>query len=117
VLAMDGGQHTVAGGAGAWGSALSARDFAAIRSVGFEPAGQVFGAAVYYLSPCRAHPGGTDYFAEAITTGTAIARFAAPRAAPPPGLSVIHLDADRASQQLRLRVQMPNIVSRASRDR
>jgi len=318
---MDGGQYTVAGGAGAWGSALSARDFATIRSVGFEPAGQVFGAAVYYLStvlgtgcpgtsadsllhdtqpeaeahsarsptsvsgiagpaakvarglyegrrtaidrmtgqcadlgghgivgaalrireippdtltagaieftvtgtavrasgcpplrrpftsdlsgpdfaklimagwvpagivlgigvtglhddlaatrsgpwrtgnaevpaytallikvrqdachrleqavrsvgadgvvvsamtlrvrgdPCRAHPGGSDYFAEAITTGTAIARFAAPRAATPPGLSVVHLDADRASQQLRLRVQMPNIVSRASRDR
>src|ERR1700729_537317 len=35
---------------GAWGSALSVGDFAAIRSVGFEPVGQVFGAAVYYLS-------------------------------------------------------------------
>lgn len=35
---------------GAWDSALSANGFAAIRSVGFEPAGQVFGAAVYYLS-------------------------------------------------------------------
>ena len=35
---------------GAWGSALSADGFAAIRSVGFEPAGQVFGAAVYQLS-------------------------------------------------------------------
>jgi len=33
-----------------WGSALSADGFAAIRSVGFEPTGQVFGAAVYYLS-------------------------------------------------------------------
>jgi uncharacterized protein YbjQ (UPF0145 family) len=33
---------------GIWGSA--ADGFAAIRSVGFEPAGQVFGAAVYYLS-------------------------------------------------------------------
>ena len=30
-----------------WGSALSADEFAAIRSVGFEPVGQVFGAAVY----------------------------------------------------------------------
>ena len=30
-----------------WGSALSAAEFAAIRSVGFEPVGQVFGAAVY----------------------------------------------------------------------
>jgi uncharacterized protein YbjQ (UPF0145 family) len=32
---------------GTWGSALSTEEFAAIRSVGFEPAGQVFGAAVY----------------------------------------------------------------------
>jgi hypothetical protein len=32
---------------GAWESALSADGLAAIRSVGFEPAGQVFGAAVY----------------------------------------------------------------------
>ena len=30
---------------GTWGSALSADEFAAIRSVGFEPVGQVFGAA------------------------------------------------------------------------
>jgi uncharacterized protein YbjQ (UPF0145 family) len=35
---------------GAWDSALSVDEFAALRSVGFEPAGQVFGAAVYYLS-------------------------------------------------------------------
>jgi uncharacterized protein YbjQ (UPF0145 family) len=35
---------------GAWDSALSVDGFAAIRSVGFEPAGQVFGAAVYYLA-------------------------------------------------------------------
>ncbi len=32
---------------GTWGSALSADEFAAIRSVGFEPVGQVLGAAVY----------------------------------------------------------------------
>jgi uncharacterized protein YbjQ (UPF0145 family) len=32
---------------GTWGSALTAEEFAAIRSVGFEPVGQVFGAAVY----------------------------------------------------------------------
>src|ERR1700684_1055627 len=32
---------------GTWGSALSAGEFAAIRSAGFEPVGQVFGAAVY----------------------------------------------------------------------
>jgi len=33
----------------AWGSVLSADGFAAVRSVGFEPAGQVFGAAVFPL--------------------------------------------------------------------
>src|SRR5262249_59743619 len=32
---------------GTWGSALSTNEFAAIRSTGFEPAGQVLGAAVY----------------------------------------------------------------------
>jgi uncharacterized protein YbjQ (UPF0145 family) len=34
---------------GTWGSALTADEFAAIRSVGFEPAGQVLGAAVYNI--------------------------------------------------------------------
>jgi uncharacterized protein YbjQ (UPF0145 family) len=34
---------------GTWGSALSIAEFAAIRSTGFEPAGQVLGAAVYNL--------------------------------------------------------------------
>jgi uncharacterized protein YbjQ (UPF0145 family) len=32
---------------GTWGSALSTAEFAAIRSTGFEPVGQVLGAAVY----------------------------------------------------------------------
>jgi uncharacterized protein YbjQ (UPF0145 family) len=32
---------------GTWGSALTSGEFAAIRSAGFEPAGQVFGAAVF----------------------------------------------------------------------
>ena len=32
---------------GPWGSALTADEFAAIRSAGFEPVGQAFGAAVY----------------------------------------------------------------------
>jgi uncharacterized protein YbjQ (UPF0145 family) len=32
---------------GTWGSALTTGEFAAIRSVGFEPVGQVYGAAVY----------------------------------------------------------------------
>jgi uncharacterized protein YbjQ (UPF0145 family) len=34
---------------GTWGSALSVDEFAAIRGVGFEPAGQVLGAAVYNI--------------------------------------------------------------------
>jgi uncharacterized protein YbjQ (UPF0145 family) len=36
-------------GSGTWGSALSTAEFAAIRSAGFEPAGQVLGAAVYNI--------------------------------------------------------------------
>jgi uncharacterized protein YbjQ (UPF0145 family) len=32
---------------GAWGSSLTSGEFAAIRSAGFEPVGQVFGATVY----------------------------------------------------------------------
>ena len=32
---------------GTWGSALTAGEFAAVRGAGFEPVGQVFGAAVY----------------------------------------------------------------------
>ena len=32
---------------GTWGSALTADEFTAIRSTGFEPVGQVLGAAVY----------------------------------------------------------------------
>jgi uncharacterized protein YbjQ (UPF0145 family) len=34
---------------GTWGSALSADEFTGIRSVGFEPVGQVLGAAVYNI--------------------------------------------------------------------
>jgi uncharacterized protein YbjQ (UPF0145 family) len=34
---------------GTWGSALTTQEFAAIRSVGFEPVGQVLGAAVYNI--------------------------------------------------------------------
>ncbi len=36
-------------GSGTWGSALSTAEFAAIRSAGFEPVGQVLGAAVYNI--------------------------------------------------------------------
>ena len=32
---------------GTWGSSLTSGEFAAIRSAGFEPVGQVLGAAVY----------------------------------------------------------------------
>jgi hypothetical protein len=39
----------VASGA-TWDSALPAGGVAAVRSVGFEPVGQVFGAAAYYLA-------------------------------------------------------------------
>src|SRR5579859_4849483 len=34
---------------GTWGSALSTAEFTAIRSVGFAPAGQVLGAAVFSI--------------------------------------------------------------------
>jgi uncharacterized protein YbjQ (UPF0145 family) len=50
VVAISGLENTAAGSDEAWDSALSVSDFAAIRSVGFEPVGQVFGAVVYYLS-------------------------------------------------------------------
>jgi uncharacterized protein YbjQ (UPF0145 family) len=43
-------ENATAGSGGAWDSGLRVGDFAAIRSVGFEPVGRVFGAAVYYLS-------------------------------------------------------------------
>jgi uncharacterized protein YbjQ (UPF0145 family) len=36
-------------GSGTWSSALSADEFAAIKSTGFEPVGQVLGAAVYNI--------------------------------------------------------------------
>ncbi|WP_084704313.1 heavy metal-binding domain-containing protein [Phaeacidiphilus oryzae] len=38
-----------AASSGTWSSALSTSAFAAIRSVGFEPVGQVMGSAVYYI--------------------------------------------------------------------
>src|ERR1700753_2691195 len=36
-------------GSGTWGSALTSDEFAAVRSVGFQPVGQVLGAAVYNI--------------------------------------------------------------------
>lgn len=40
---------------GVWGSALTTQEFAAIRGAGFEPAGQVFGAAVYAAGDARGY--------------------------------------------------------------
>jgi uncharacterized protein YbjQ (UPF0145 family) len=49
---------------------------------------------------CRAHPGGTDHFAEAVITGTAVARFADRReTALPPSLAVLSLDAGGADRR------------------
>lgn len=49
---------------------------------------------------CRAHPGGTDHFAEAVITGTAVARFAGRgTAAQPPSLAVLSLDASGVEQR------------------
>src|SRR6202044_1257099 len=47
---------------GTWGSARTTDEFAAIRGAGFEPVGQVFGAAVYGTGPgsgygCPGAPG------------------------------------------------------------
>jgi uncharacterized protein YbjQ (UPF0145 family) len=44
---------------------------------------------------CRAHPGGTDHFADAVITGTAVTRFGdrRMRAVWPPSLAVLSLDA------------------------
>ena len=47
--AQTGRMTTLTGRGAAWGSALLADELAAIRSVGFEPVGQAFGAAVYPL--------------------------------------------------------------------
>jgi uncharacterized protein YbjQ (UPF0145 family) len=43
---------------------------------------------------CRAHPGGTDHFADAVITGTAMARFTDQRnTGRPPNLAVLSLEA------------------------
>ena len=58
---------------GTWDSALPAGEFAAVRSVGFEPVGQVFGAAVYYLATVAgvSCPGTTGASYPASDTGPA----------------------------------------------
>ena len=40
---------------GPWGSSLTADEFAAVRSAGFEPVGQVFGAAIYSAGSVRGY--------------------------------------------------------------
>lgn len=45
--AVAGARIARIGSSGTWGSSLACGEFAAVRSAGFEPAGQVFGAAVY----------------------------------------------------------------------
>ena len=61
----------------------------AVRSAGAD--GVVVSAMTLRVrgDACRAHPGGVDYFAEAVTTGTSIARLAGPGTAAPPGLAVL----------------------------
>ena len=60
--------------AGMWGSALTSDEFAAIRSVGFEPVGQVFGAAVYSAGSASGSncPGTGGSFGDATQTRSAI---------------------------------------------
>lgn len=49
---------------GTWGSALSTAEFAAIKGVGFEPVGQVLGAAVYNIGYAGGYgcPAGWGYY-------------------------------------------------------
>jgi len=69
----------------------------AVRELGAD--GVVVSAMTLHLrsSACRAHPGGTDHFAEAVITGTAVARFADRlKASPAPSLAVLSLDTSGA---------------------
>src|SRR5579859_7919982 len=72
---------------GTWGSALTSDEFTAIRGVGFEPVGQVLGAAVYNIG----YTGGygcagawTGYYAGARSFGPAGAWSRPPAAAASP---------------------------------
>ena len=66
-----------------------------VRSAGAD--GVVMSAMTLRISgdACRAHPGGSDYFAEAVATGTSVARFAGSRTGATPGLAVIHVGTAR----------------------
>jgi uncharacterized protein YbjQ (UPF0145 family) len=58
---------------------------------------------------CRAHPGGTDHFADAVITGTAVARFGDRRttAVWPPSLAVLSLDAGEFNPRSRAAERAP----------
>ena len=65
----------------------------AVRALGAD--GVVVSAMALHVrsDECQAHPGRTDHFAEAVITGTAVARFAGLRkTAPVPRLAVLSLD-------------------------
>lgn len=70
----------------------------AVRELGAE--GVVVSAMTLRVrsEACHAHQAGADHFAQAVITGTAVARFSGHRqAARPPSLAVLHLD-DRGSK-------------------
>ncbi|MGH3153147.1 MAG: heavy metal-binding domain-containing protein, partial [Streptosporangiaceae bacterium] len=58
---------------GMWGSALTCQEFVAVRGVGFEPVGQVFGAAVYAAGCARGYscPGAWGSSGDRSPAGTA----------------------------------------------
>ncbi|HET7014837.1 MAG TPA: heavy metal-binding domain-containing protein [Streptosporangiaceae bacterium] len=62
---------------GTWGSALSTAEFAAIRSVGFVPAGQAFGAAVFSIRNAGTYDCPTRYGRPAVHTAGSSSRSAA----------------------------------------
>jgi uncharacterized protein YbjQ (UPF0145 family) len=69
----------------------------AVRELGAE--GVVVSAMTLRVrsDTCHAHLAGADHFAEAVITGTAVARFAdGPEAPGPPSLAILHLDASGA---------------------
>jgi len=64
-----------------------------VRALGAD--GVVVSATTVHVrsDSCRAHPGATDHFAEAVFTGTAVARFARRRdATQAPGLALLSID-------------------------
>ena len=89
----------LAGRGATWGPAGCAEP-AGADGTGLGAEGVVVSAMTLHVrsDQCRAHPSGTDHFAEAVITGTAVARFGRPKAAWPPSLTVLPLDAGGARQ-------------------